>query len=80
MRMHKRKLSSCQSFGCLKSKHQMVETEGTGFLSGHLLLSLVLLARKRIHLDLKCLMDCNVRLIFLIQINHFQEKLLILKP
>lgn len=29
MRMHKRKLSSCQSFGFLRSEHQMVETEGT---------------------------------------------------
>ena len=64
MRIHKRKLSSCQSFGFLKSDHQIVETEGTGFLARHLLLSLVLFARKGIHWDLKCLMVFDVLLHF----------------
>lgn len=64
MPAHKRTLSSCQSCRLLRSKPQKVATEVPGFLVRCLLLLLVCLARKRVYLDLKCLMVFNVHLHF----------------
>lgn len=88
MPMHKRKLSSCRSYRLLNSKHLKVKAEVTGLLVRHLLLLLVMLARKRIYLDLKCLMAFNVpthfshtdkplsrKAAYFKTINHFRRRI-----